>query len=337
MRTTLRRLAAAVAVLVLILFGIFMVNQTAQLVLLADRISPVFGSVVLWSLIGLYAACLALPIFLFVRLPKALVHPDPDDLEGIKLYRRALVHRLRQNAHLQGHILDSEEDIGPALALLSGKASEATRRAAAQVFLTTAISQNGSLDAIVVLAAQSRLVLEIARIYDQRPRIQQLAWLYANVAGTAFAASSLEEIDISQQVQPLVSSVAGSAMSAIPGFQAATSVFVNSVLNGSANAFLTLRIGVIARQYCESVEKPARGRVRKSAVAQATRMLSGIVLEGTRKISGAMVSASTRPMREAVSKVNEIVRTSASATSNLLRRPWTKSAAEPGDEAPDTT
>ena len=40
---------------------------------------------------------------------------------------------------------------------------------------------------------------------------------------------------------------------AIPGFQVFTTIAVNSLLSGSANAFLTLRVGMIAKAYCGSL------------------------------------------------------------------------------------
>ena len=58
---------------------------------------------------------------------------------------------------------------------------------------------------------------------------------------------------------------------------------VNSLLSGSANAFLTLRVGIIAKDYCGSLVAEPRTQVRRAATAQAARLLSGIVKDsGTR-------------------------------------------------------
>jgi hypothetical protein len=75
---------------------------------------------------------------------------------------------------------------------------------------------------------------------------------------------------------------------AIPGFQVFTTIAVNSLLSGSANAFLTLRIGMIAKAYCSSLVAQPRTRLRKSATADAARLLSGIVKESGSRVRDAL-------------------------------------------------
>src|SRR5690606_39938236 len=89
-----------------------------------------------------------------------------------------------------------------------------TKAAASQVFLTTAISQNGSLDALLVLAAQSRLILQIARVYYQRPTVRDLTYLYSHVAAPALGAAELDDIDVSEQMQPVLPAVLGPSVAA---------------------------------------------------------------------------------------------------------------------------
>ena len=45
---------------------------------------------------------------------------------------------------------------------------------------------------MVVLAAQSRMTWTLARLYYQRPRLRELAYLYGNVAATAFVTAEIE-------------------------------------------------------------------------------------------------------------------------------------------------
>ena len=84
-------------------------------------------------------------------------------------------------------------------------------------------------------------------------------------------------------IQPVVAGTLGAVGGAIPGFQVFTTIMVNSLLSGSANAFLTLRVGIIAKDYCGSLVAEPRTQVRRAATAEAARLLSGIVKEsGTR-------------------------------------------------------
>ena len=135
---------------------------------------------------------------------------------------------------------------------------------ATTVFLTTAVSQSGRLDALLVLMAQSRMVWRVAHLYYQRPSLREMAHLYTNVAATAFVAGELDDIELHQMIQPVVAASLGTMGGAIPGFQVFTTIAVNSLLSGSANAFLTLRVGMIAKAYCGSLV--AQPRTQAAAI-----------------------------------------------------------------------
>jgi hypothetical protein len=110
-----------------------------------------------------------------------------------------------------------------------------------------------------------------------------MIYLYGNVAATSLVAGELDDLELHQLVQPVVAGSIGAMGGAIPGFQVFTTIMVNSLLSGSANAFLTLRVGIIAKDYCGSLVAEPRARVRRAATAEAARMLTGIVKEsGTR-------------------------------------------------------
>ena len=72
MLKTLRTIALCLAGFVLLAFGLFVVNQTVQIVDLADRVDPRLGVGVLWLLLVAYAILLLTPLYLWLRLPPAL-------------------------------------------------------------------------------------------------------------------------------------------------------------------------------------------------------------------------------------------------------------------------
>ena len=308
MRGTASRIFFFITLLVAIVFLVLLVNQTSQLVTLASTFHPLAGQAVLWGLVFLYAACALVPIISFLRLPKPLSPPESEDSPEFQRHVQALGRRLQGNRLLGPGLLSSRSEIEEALRTLDASADEVIRSAGSQVFITTAVSQNGSLDSILVLAVQSKLVWRLAHVYYQRPTIRDLSWLYANVLATAFVAGELEDVDLSEQIQPVVSGVLGSAAGAIPGLQAASSLFLTSVFNGTANAFLTLRVGIIAKQYCNTlVRRPTRA-LRRSAIAEATVMLGSTVLGGTRRLSEAFVRASSQKVTGAVRDIGGRVR-----------------------------
>jgi hypothetical protein len=294
MLKTVRTIALCLAGFVLLAFTVFVVNQTVQVVELAERLDPRFGLGVLWVLLVTYAVLLLTPVYLWLRLPPALAPAKSGEGPEFEQHLEALRKRLARNPRLGEAPLETREDVEGALATLSEGSDELIREAATRVFLTTAISQSGRLDALLVLSAHTRLVWRVAHLYYQRPTLRDMTYLYANVAATAFMAGELEDIDVSEQIQPVLSAVLGSAATAVPGLQTASTILVNSVLTGSANAFLTLRVGMIARQYCSTLVVEDRRVLRRSASAQAAMMLGGIASYGAKTLVKSVATASKK-------------------------------------------
>ncbi|HEY8417850.1 MAG TPA: DUF697 domain-containing protein [Limnochordales bacterium] len=305
------RLAVVVTFGVLGVFAMFVINQTAQLVALADRISPVLGRIVLWTLLAAYAGAALYIGFQYARLPKPLRPPASKNSPDYPRYLAALQERLRRNPAVQGMPLETEADLAAAMEVLGRKADEITRSTALQVFLMTAVSQNGSLDALAVLAAHSRMVWQIAHIYHQRPTVRELVSLYANVAVAALLSRQLEEMDLSDTLRPMLSSVLTSAIGMVPGLEAAAVVLVQSLLSGSANAYATLRVGVIAKRYCGSLTMPAANALRRAAFAEAMKMIPSVVQEGAKAVTGIITEAAGKAVMDSVKRIGTSVKDTA--------------------------
>ncbi len=303
MNETFRKIALLLGGFILFFFLLFVINQTVQVVDLASRVNPLAGTVVLWLLLGIYAVVIAATAVMFLRLPRVLIPPESEEAPEFPAYLQALGERLSTNPLLRGMDLSDRGRIEEGLAVLSGRCDGIIRENAAAVFVSTAISQSGRLDAFFVLTAQWRMVWQIAKVYYQRPTLRDLGYLYSNVAATVFVAGELDDIDISEQVQPVLSSTLSAVGLSIPGMQALASVLVNSVLTGAANAFLTLRVGIIAKRYCGSLVLAERSALRRSATAEAARLLGSIVREGTGRVSRALWEASKDRAGGAVSGV----------------------------------
>jgi uncharacterized membrane protein YcjF (UPF0283 family) len=319
MRTTLRNAALLVAILLCVAFVVLLVNQTVQVVGLAGRFHPMLGTVVLWGLILLYAVCVIVPTSMFLRLPKPLVPPPTAQSVEFPEHLAALGRRLRENRSLAGRSLATLGDIEEALRALDTRADAIIQKTGSQLFVATAVSQNGSLDALMVLLAQTRMIWQIAHIYYQRPTPRDLAYLYGNVVSTALVASQLDDIDLSVQAQPLLSAALGSAAGAIPGLHVATTLLVNSIVTGTANAFLALRVGIIAKMYCGALVLPEARTLRRMAAAQAARMLGSIAHEGAKRVANAFWAASKSQTGDAARAVAESAKQAMSALIEKLR------------------
>lgn len=114
----LRRVMRLLAALILIVFTVFLINQTAQIVALADRLHPTVGAATFWGLMFLYAFCVFVPIMLLVRMPKPLVPPASENSEEFQEYLRLLSKRLKSNPLLKDMPVSSRTELEAALKLL---------------------------------------------------------------------------------------------------------------------------------------------------------------------------------------------------------------------------
>lgn len=318
MNRTFRRILTFAAIFITVAVAVVLINQSLQLAMFAERLHPVAGDAVFWGLIFFFLALGLTPLVMYFRLPGALVPPESEDDPSFPTHLARLRERLERNPALTGRTLETLADIEGALAVLDEQAVSVIRRAGSRAFLTTAVSQNGALDAVLVLGIQSKLVWEVAQVYEQRPSARSMASLYANVVTTAFLAGELDDADLSEVVQPVLSTILGSAASAVPGLQVASTVFTSSVISGTANAFLTLRVGIIAQEYSRALVRPRRRTLRRTAMARAAGMLGAIVASGAGQVSSAIARATGRTITGTVTGVGKRVKDAGDAVASRL-------------------
>jgi hypothetical protein len=275
--STVRKTALIVLSIALICLLSLIAAGFMSVVTLADRIHPVAGAFVFWGLLlgaGLFVLYGAIR---YAKLPAALVPPRNYFGPEYEDYLDALRARLNANPRTKGKPVEALDEIEAALGELSVEADGVIRTTASAVFLSTALMQNGRLDALVVLFTQIRMVARIARIYVQRPSPRELLRLYANVAATALVASGLESLDIGEMFAPLAASVVPALKGGIPGLSGISALLVRCISTGAANAFLTLRVGEVARRYCAITSQTSADAIRRSATAAAVQHLGRIV------------------------------------------------------------
>jgi hypothetical protein len=281
MDKALRHILVVIACLVLFYLFVGLAASVSQLADGADRVHHGMGQPVFWGLTTIFLFFVVSPFVLYFKLPAALI--PPVEISGSKHdeYMIQLRNRLIKNPRVKGAPLDSDEDVVSAISILSTEANKIITQTASTVFVGTAVMQNGRLDGLITLLTQARMVWQIATIYNQRPSPRQMLYLYSNVGATALLAQSIDDIDFSEIVAPIVVSAIPSLKGAVPGLQGISSLLVNSLSNGAANAMLTLRVGFVARQYCEAISAPSRQIVRKNATVAALAMIGKIAQENS--------------------------------------------------------
>lgn len=279
----------------LIVFLLVVVNQLIALYANLVTVSPLLAQGVV-GVIGIVLLILLIsPVVMILRLPKTLKTPDSDD--ELPAYKNQLRTRMAANKRIRSAGINVYEEDGfeKAQIYLDGEARKVIENTASSVFLTTAVSQNGKLDAITVLVTQTRMVWRIAHIYWQRPSLKDMTTLYANVGATALLASEIEDLDITRQVEPIINSLLNSPGRSIPVVGHAAHIITDSILEGSTNAYLTLRVGVVAQRYCGQVDVTDRKSIRANSYVVAASMLRSIVMRS----SGQVVSSIMRAVKDA--------------------------------------
>ena len=310
-----RKIVIALVVLITVCLLSLIIAGVTSLISLAERIHPLAGSIVFWTLILAAGFFSLYCVIAYAKLPAALIPPEENSGPKHDAYLEALRVRLAANRRTRGKPLTTQEEIENAIGVLSAEADSVVRRTASTVFLSTALMQNGRLDALILLFTQIQMVGRVARVYVQRPSPRELIRLYLNVAGTAFISSGLESLDLGEMVAPLATSVVPALKGGIPGLSGISALLVRCVSNGAANAFLTLRVGEVARRYCEVTSRTSPELIRKSATAAAVQHLGRIVRENGALVVRKIWESTGRALIDSgVSKAEDI----AAATRDLI-------------------
>lgn len=275
-------------------FILFLVNQISGIYLLIRDFSPVLAKATLLVLVIMCSALVLSPLFVVLKLPSPI--PKPKSASDLPDYHRALARRLHTNKYLKAKGIGvTSSNLQEAITPLDEEALRVIKATATTVFLTTSVSQNGKLDALTVFSTQMRMVWKIAHVYYQRPTIKELTRLYSFVAINAFVASEIEELDISQQIEPVAGAIFKNASGkAIPLIGPSATIIMDSLLEGSTNAFLTLRVGLIAKKYCGHLDVWDSKEIKRSAYRESASLLKSVAMSASGKIVKGILSATKK-------------------------------------------
>lgn len=274
-----------------LLFIVFVVNQFLILYQFMSLIHPYFALSAITLLVG---GLLWLILRVFRQLfqnEKVLELPTDSDEVATAAYTEQLLLQLRHNKNLVQIDFDSLEKssddlIAESFASLQAQSIPLIKQNANAIFLTTAISQNGSLDSLVVLFSLFRMVWQLASLYETRPTLLSMMKLYLQVATVVLMVRTIEDGDlIESQMEPLIASILGeSVASAIPGMVPVANLVVSSLMEGAVNSFLTLRVGFITQRYLSSQTPLEQQSVRRAASIQSIGYMGTIIKDNSRLV-----------------------------------------------------
>ena len=163
------------------------------------------------------------------------------------------------------------------------------------VMVSTALSQNGNLDMLSVVAINLKMIKEIVQLSGFRPTYPNLAKLSVNVLITSLIAEGLEDIEVSELLPNKISET----LTDLPFIKTISS----SILSGIANGMLTCRVGVVTRSYLFNDNKLLTKRqIRRMAYLESIKMMPIIVKDGLAVFPKGISSIFIKPFKKRAKK-----------------------------------
>lgn len=289
--STLLKAAAALFMLVILMLLVQLDLTAFQTV---EVLAPGWGWLAFVSLLALEAgAVLWLGLAWFARAPRLVLRDDPTEAER-QAFARELERRLKKNPHVRAAGLRATDEhfLEKALDVLDARAGEEIRNSAKRVFLGTALSQNGRLDALIVFVSLARMVWRVSGIYNQRPTPAELWSVYSTVSSATFISFSIEALDIprtiTESMNELLPAVTPAmAASSVPLMGPMMQQCTSAVIDGAANGLLAIRAGVVTRSAFRFAALGREEARQQACVREAGTMLAEI----SRETVGAIVEA----------------------------------------------
>lgn len=287
----LKRIAIGISFVLGVIFLLFIINQFIIFFGLLKTINIYLAYALTGLVVGLLLYILLKIGLIWARAPKVpVLAPNPSEDE-YQSYLSQTIEMLKYNKNLSeidfdSNILTKEELVTMAFDILDKKSLPLIKGNANTIFISTAISQNGSLDSILVLTSMVKMIWQLASVYQTRPSLKSMGKLYLQVASVIFMARSIEDADIIEdQLEPLIAAILGESIaSAIPGMVPITNLVVSSIMEGSINAYLTLRVGIVTQSYLGMEVPQTKSFIRKHASLQSLSYMGSIIADNSKLV-----------------------------------------------------
>lgn len=136
---------------------------------------------------------------------------------------------------------------------------------AKDTLILTAMSQNGFIDFIVVLANNFRMIKKIVVMCGFRPTFMRTMKLYINVFFSSLVADGAQKLEMS--------SIISSSLTGL------SKTIVDSIGNGAVNALFMLRIGMLTKHYLYADDiKRKKFSLRNSSILEACKLFPSVIM-----------------------------------------------------------
>ncbi len=269
---------------VLLLFLIILISSLLDIGEKLRRISPYaeygfYALVVLLTYLGIIQ-----PIIIIVRSPSLSIATslDQSNPKAVAIYKKVAKNIVKSNELpeeeriLLTQYKNKEELLFNLQYVFERTVKNQLNRIiihdAKTVMISTAICQSARFDMITVFAVNLKMVKELVVQCGFRPSMKNLSKLTIQVFGTALIAEGLENLKL-EDIMPKSSL---DFLNNMPYL----GVVLESVLQGAANALMTLRIGCVCRRYLFSDGSViTKEDIRKQAYKETLKLLPMVVAD----------------------------------------------------------
>ncbi len=267
----------------LILFFLFIF--VSEIIDIADRLSKMHPSIawVFYVFVGAFLLFFfIIPIFQLFLKPslnlKELDGESPSEKEvkrAVRIITRKGRVELEEKQSIQKALKESNDVRVPLRAIIDKRAEGIDAdiwKYSKAVFITTAISQFGKLDAFFLIVNNFQMLKLIFARYPYRPSLFQMVHIYVRVLILSLTALSIEELSdrsIIEEIFPRIHPIGGRTLA--------------SVVQGVTYAFITYRIGLFAKEFFMMpkvhITKETKEKIRKTAFKKSMEIARSIVTD----------------------------------------------------------
>jgi len=229
-----------------VLYIIF--KEFLQLYVYMKNIHPYAAYATSLALLIVFITLVIIPIYKIIKLPRNL-GPTTDKRKEQELISKR-IETFRKNKFLLeqnfdfNDISDDKDGYNKIIDTISLQTSKIRKDRVSQLFYSTAIAQNGFLDAILILSASINHIKEIFLLYNGRVSNRDL-WTIGKKVYYSMAIGGSEGVEY--VTEEIFSKFAVDSIKSIPFID---KIF-SSIADGFVNAALLTRISFITENYCK--------------------------------------------------------------------------------------
>ena len=224
------------------------------------------------------------PIYIIVKSPSLSIATslEQDDPKVYSIYKSVSKNIVKNNKLPEDDVVlltkyKSKEDLLVNLQFVFEKSvkpdlNRIIIREAKTVMISTAICQSSRFDMITVFTVNLKMIKNLVEKCGFRPSMKNLSKLTVNVFSTALIAEGLENINI----EDIVPKTSLEFLNNMPY----VGTIIESILQGAANAIMTLRIGCVCRRYLFSDGSIiTKEEIRKQAYKETMKLLPMVMAD----------------------------------------------------------